>query len=69
MRSFFPVYVQLPFFISIVRTDDIQKRRLTRTALALDRYKFVVIEFEVDTADTYCEYIVAVVYLSDVFKF
>lgn len=40
----------------------------TASALALDRYEFVIVEIKVDSADTDRQNIVAVIYFSYVFK-
>ena len=61
------VKVQLPFLISIVRTDDVQKRRFAAAALALYRYELVIIERQVDPADTHRENVVGIIYFADIF--
>ena len=68
MRRFLAVYIQLALFVTVVRADDVQKRRFTTSALALDRYEFVIVEIKVDSAYTDRQNIVAVIYFSDVFQ-
>ncbi len=68
MRRFLAVYIQLALFVTVVRADDVQKRRFTTSALALDRYEFVIVEIKVDSAYTDRQNIVAVIYFSYVFK-
>ena len=65
MRRFLAVYIQLALFVTVVRADDVQKRRFTTSALALDRYEFVIVEIKVDSAYTDRQNIVAVIYFSD----
>lgn len=62
MRRFLAVYIQLALFVTVVRADDVQKRRFTTSALALDRYEFVIVEIKVDSAYTDRQNIVAVIY-------
>ena len=40
----------------------------TASALAIDRYEFVIVEIKIDSAYTDCQNIVAVIYFSDVFQ-
>ena len=68
MRRFLAVYIQFALFVTVVRADDVQKRRFTASALALDRYEFVIVEIKVDSAYTDRQNIVAVIYFSYVFK-
>ena len=69
MRRFLAVYIQFALFVTVVRANDVQKRRFTASALALDRYEFVIVEIKVDSAYTDRQNIVAVIYFSYVFKF
>ena len=68
MRRFLAVYIQLALFVTVVRADDVQKRGFTASALALDRYEFVIVEIKVDSADTDRQNIVAVLYFSYVLQ-
>ena len=68
MRRFLAADIQLALFVTVVCADDVQKRRFTASALALDRYEFVIVEIKVDSADTDRQNIVAVIYISDVLQ-
>ena len=67
VRGRLAVEVEFTFLVCIVRADNIQKRALARTALPFYRHELVIVERQIDPADTHRENIIGIVYFSDLF--